>query len=130
MFFFHPHPPPPPSGVKPAFMMNDEKKIGTKLIWGDNYSIMMFPSPPHPPTPARFHDDKKMVKEIVKVRKKMCRDHCSMMRSFPHLERFHGEKKIRKEILKEDMERLLWYNDHAPPPSPPFTWRSYTIRRK
>ena len=45
----------------------------------------------------------------------MCRDHCSMMRSFPHLERFHGEKKIRKEILKEDMERLLWYNDHALP---------------
>ena len=49
---------------------------------------------------ARFHDEKKIVKEILKVRKKTWRDHCSMMMSFPHLERFHGEKKIGKETLK------------------------------
>ena len=27
---------------------------------------------------ARFHDEKKIVKEILKVRKKIWRDHCSM----------------------------------------------------
>ena len=49
----------------------------------------------------------------------MCRDHCSVMRSFPHLDRFHGEKKIRKEILK--VRKKTWRDYYGTTITPPAT---------